>query len=1059
MQVGSPLSIVRSNLALVVGIFVAVIASTIAVLQSREDVYRARAMIVLTLSETSVNGVRVPARSNRFTLEMADTEVSAMMSRGFAEEVAYKLSLFDPQGEEASDNAGAESADLARSRFTVIVDDLLASYSVFRKGSSLAVEIDAEATDPQLAADIANAVAATYVGRSLQTPKAKIAQSIDHYGRRVEDIGRSLSEEEVALADFTRDHDLDDDLLPVRLRDEEDQLRGILRLLADSPDDRARRTQIIIRLGEIDAVLQRRAEAELERRSREEDLSLLEARFQTAREDLGELETQAKFVNYGANQATLAVVPTRAVSPNREVVLLFAVVGAATLAFVAALLAEAIKLRRWTALDVPAITGLKCLSVLPPPAARWLGLLRLARHEDALAARRTSHSLLSVILRPNSGDGATILMVTSPLPCQRKSQVASDLAKAAAHAGMRSLLICMDQKEGKPGIGHLAARPPLALADVLADQATVFGAVEKASDGPDLLSLRSQSFVGQQQLAALRTKMIAPLKGQYDLVVLDVPPALVLNDAVTVGSLADVSVIVADRRRTDAVALADCASLVKGNQTVCGVIVIDRAVGRTYGRSIFAKRSASFVPARALAIGVAAVFAACVLASATLAQQDGLAFPGAAGFGRVATGWKGGEIVVVRSLADSGPGTLRSCAENSGIPRVCVFEVSGTIALFSPIIVGSNLYIAGQTAPGDGIQLRMAGAKSGPLVLFNVNDVVIRFLKLRPGPSRTPSPTVDALSIENGTRIYLGNLSMMFSTDEIISIHVSGSTSSDITLANSIIALSLDRANHPKGRHSKGALICSHEDTANACGRITLWRNLFAHNRDRNPDVKGTSLGPTEIINNVFYDPISQFGEIYDLLGDVSVAYVGNIALSGPSTIDATPPAIAVFDTVAEHGVTIAVHDNLAIKRRQCDVGRPFAVFDESVGGIVSALQVEGLSAPAVAADQTLELVLATAGDRLPGARGPDALDAQVLADVKDCTGRVINAPEDVGGWPQMKTALAPADRDRDKLPDYWEEMTPALDPDRLTDVWAVDPETGLSHIETYLAALAGDKS
>ncbi|MCP6473648.1 hypothetical protein NL509_27780, partial [Klebsiella pneumoniae] len=83
-----------------------------------------------------------------------------------------------------------------------------------------------------------------------------------------------------------------------------------------------------------------------------------------------------------------------------------------------------------------------------------------------------------------------------------------------------------------------------------------------------------------------------------------------------------------------------------------------------------------------------------------------------------------------------------------------------------------------------------------------------------------------------------------------------------------ILAYSLDRANHPEGAHSKGALICSDEGRNPQCGRISLIRNLFAHHRDRNPDVKATAIGPVEIINNIFYDPISQFGEFYDLLGE-----------------------------------------------------------------------------------------------------------------------------------------------------------------------------------------------
>lgn len=54
------------------------------------------------------------------------------------------------------------------------------------------------------------------------------------------------------------------------------------------------------------------------------------------------------------------------------------------------------------------------------------------------------------------------------------------------------------------------------------------------------------------------------------------------------------------------------------------------------------------------------------------------------------------------TLDDRGPGSLRACAANGDRPRVCVFDIGGTISVDTPIRTGSNLYIAGQTAPGQG---------------------------------------------------------------------------------------------------------------------------------------------------------------------------------------------------------------------------------------------------------------------------------------------------------------------------------------------------------------------
>ncbi len=442
------------------------------------------------------------------------------------------------------------------------------------------------------------------------------------------------------------------------------------------------------------------------------------------------------------------------------------------------------------------------------------------------------------------------------------------------------------------------------------------------------------------------------------------------------------------------------------------------------------------------------------------ADALGTAFPGADGFGSSATGWQNGKIQLVTTLDDEGPGSFRDCAqgvENRKLPRVCVFSVGGTIELQSPVYVSSNVYIAGQTAPGDGIQLRIVGGKHSPIILKNVHDVVIRFLKVRPGPSVEESSTVDALTIENAKRVFLGNLSLAFATDETFSIHVSGSTASDITLADSIIALSLDGSNHPKGRHSKGALICSDEGQGNQCGRISLIRNLFAHHRDRMPDIKGTDIGPIEVINNVFYNPISQFGEFYDLIGNARITYWGNVALAGPSTKRA-PEAVQVFEREQQFSVTIFANDNLAGTAEGCRK-KVIEVFDSNAEKARVSFPGWPLTLEPLPASRVLSFVLETAGDLILGRRDRDSLDQKVVEDVKVCGGSVIDHVNEVGGWPTMRAIQAGRvrDSDGDGLPDEWEATSNELDPNAPDDPWLLNSETGLTHLETWLAVLAND--
>ena len=455
---------------------------------------------------------------------------------------------------------------------------------------------------------------------------------------------------------------------------------------------------------------------------------------------------------------------------------------------------------------------------------------------------------------------------------------------------------------------------------------------------------------------------------------------------------------------------------------------------------------------------IAALFAANfgIAAAALPAQAENIAFPGAIGYGAKALAWKGGDIVEVTTLSDSGAGSLRACAKNGNQPRVCVFRVSGTIMLDSPIFVGSNIYIAGQTAPGKGIQLRNRTSILTPLIVKNSREVVIRFLNIRPGPSLTPSANVEAVTLEDAKKVYLGNLSMQFATDETFNIHVSGGKVANITLADSILALSLDRSTHPKGKHSKGALICSHEQKANICGRITIARNLFAHHRDRMPDIKGTDVGPIEVLNNVFYNPISQFGEFYDLLGDVKIIYGGNVALSGQSTSGKTPEAVQVFEWKRKRRVSIMSFDNKTGAAAGCNQ-RTFAVLNSTAKARRIPTTSGPFSAPLYDSKDTLLNVLTQAGDRLPGETHLDWLDKRVINDTLKCFGRVINSPEEVGGWPQLPNVSIVIDSDRDGLPDSYEATTPGLSPTQPNNPWSRPSGSSLSHVETWMAKLAGD--
>jgi pectate lyase len=116
-------------------------------------------------------------------------------------------------------------------------------------------------------------------------------------------------------------------------------------------------------------------------------------------------------------------------------------------------------------------------------------------------------------------------------------------------------------------------------------------------------------------------------------------------------------------------------------------------------------------------------FAAAFLATASIVLAQN-AFPGALGFGAIATGGNSGTTVTVTNLNDSGSGSLRDAV--SGSNRNIEFAVSGYIVLESALSLSSDITINGQTAPSPGI-----GVMGGDVSASGKNNIIIRNFRMR----------------------------------------------------------------------------------------------------------------------------------------------------------------------------------------------------------------------------------------------------------------------------------------------------------------------------------------
>ena len=149
--------------------------------------------------------------------------------------------------------------------------------------------------------------------------------------------------------------------------------------------------------------------------------------------------------------------------------------------------------------------------------------------------------------------------------------------------------------------------------------------------------------------------------------------------------------------------------------------------------------------------------AAALMSAAALAQAP--AFPGAEGHGRYVTGGRGGKVVHVTNLNDSGTGSFREAVKTGN--RIIVFDVAGVIALKSDLKIGDNITILGQTAPSPGITLRYYTVQPG-------NNNIIRFLRIRRGEEKDINDGADATWQRNKTGIIFDHCSFSWSIDEVL---------------------------------------------------------------------------------------------------------------------------------------------------------------------------------------------------------------------------------------------------------------------------------------------------
>ena len=423
------------------------------------------------------------------------------------------------------------------------------------------------------------------------------------------------------------------------------------------------------------------------------------------------------------------------------------------------------------------------------------------------------------------------------------------------------------------------------------------------------------------------------------------------------------------------------------------------------------------------------------------------AFPGAEGFGAGSVGGRGGRVIEVINLDDSGPGSLRAAVEAEG-PRIVVFRVGGTITLQSSLnITNPFITIAGQTAPGGGIALKSSPSYDKATLAIQTHDVIIRYLRVRSGKSTEVSSNRDALVIAHiSTAVYnviIDHCSISWATDENISTWYD---SHDITIQWCIISEALRDSTHTKGPHSMGMLLGSAGSR-----NISVHHNLFAHNNARNPRIK--TSGMVDIVNNVIYNPhFENYGDwgpshTTDDYAIVQVNYIANYYKAGAESGTANYYISGSNSSGGLGQAELYVQGNITPLRHSDSA--------DELTGVVRPAQYSWVvpsrhPAPTVttsSAFDAYEAVLANAGATLPMR---DEVDERIVNDVMNGTGQIIDDPSEVGGWPELPTGTAPLDTDHDGMPNEWENLY-CFDPNDPSDGPKDADGDGYTNVEEFL--------